>query len=128
MGIEIKKVLVPGEARGQVLSVAPPLSFWGGIDPVTGKIIDPRHPLVDTSIQQKIIFMDRIIGSSSGSSVMLELMKRKSAPAAVVLRQADAILSLGVIVGRAMNYGTLPVVIAEFDSWSLPSEFYLNVL
>ena len=32
--------LVAGEARGEVLKLDEPLSFWGGVDPETGEITD----------------------------------------------------------------------------------------
>ena len=36
--------LVPGTASGEVLALAEPLSFWGGYDAATGRIIDRWHP------------------------------------------------------------------------------------
>ena len=42
MGLVIRgHPLVPGEAEAEILGSSEPLSFWGGYDAVTGKIIDP---------------------------------------------------------------------------------------
>ena len=41
-----------------------------------------------------------MIGSSSSSYIMLELMSIRRAPAALVLAEPDAILGLGVVVAR----------------------------
>jgi hypothetical protein len=44
---------------------------------------------------------------------MLELLRQRHAPAAVVLGSVDAILTLGVIVAREMGYPSIPVVAVE---------------
>lgn len=36
--------LVPGAAAGAPLLLDEPLSFWGGLDPTAGTIIDRQHP------------------------------------------------------------------------------------
>ena len=61
------------------------------------------------------------IGSSSSSSVMLELIRQGHAPAALLLAEVDAILTLGVVVAGEMGYGTIPVLaIAREDMEALP--------
>ena len=44
MGEPVDRTLVPGKARGAALVLTEPLSFWGGIDPGTGCVIDTHHP------------------------------------------------------------------------------------
>ena len=41
---------------GQILRLDEPLSFWGGLDPSTGEIIDQAHPQAGASMAG----MDRI--------------------------------------------------------------------
>jgi len=51
---------------------------------------------------------------------MLELLRRGIAPAAVLMAEADAILSLGVVVAGELGYATVPVVevsMGELDAW-----------
>ena len=38
------RTLVAGTAEGPALVLDEPLSLWGGLDPVTGEIVDVRHP------------------------------------------------------------------------------------
>lgn len=104
------RVLVAGEARGRVLRLAKPISFWGGVDPATGRISDPRHPDHDADIAGRVLAIPATIGSSSSSAIICELMRIDKAPAALLLGRVDAILTLGVIVGREMGYGAVPVV------------------
>lgn len=104
------KILVDGTARGQILKLAEPISFWGGINPATAKVIDARHPDRGRSIKDRILCLPGMIGSSSASAVMLELLRAHIAPAALILGETDAILALGVVVGREMGYPTIPVL------------------
>jgi predicted aconitase with swiveling domain len=104
------RIVIPGTASGRVLKLAAPISFWGGVDPDTGLISDPRHPDFDTSVVGRVLAVHSTIGSSSSSAIMLELLRRRSAPAALLLGHLDAILVLGVIVARELGYPTLPVV------------------
>ncbi len=102
---------IAGIAAGEILKLGKPISFWGGVDPRTGRISDPRHPDHDAEIAGKILVLPGMIGSSSSSYIMLELMAIRRAPAALVLAEPDAILGLGVVVAKEMNYGSIPVVV-----------------
>lgn len=103
------EVLCPGEAEGTVLRLAEPLSFWGGVDPANAKIIQVKHPQVGETIADKILVIPRLIGSSSSSAVLLELLYRARAPRALVLGAGDAILPVGCVVARQMGWTTIPV-------------------
>lgn len=104
------RILIPGAADGPLLRLRAPISFWGGVDPKTGRIADPRHPDHGASIAGTVLAVPATIGSSSSSAVMLELMRGGTAPAALLLGAVDAILTLGVVVAREMGYGTIPVL------------------
>jgi predicted aconitase with swiveling domain len=99
---------LPGE--GQALVLAQPISFWGGVDPATACIADVRHSQHGASIAGRILFLPGTIGSSSASAVLMELVHRGIAPAALVLDHADAILLLGLIAAREMGWET-PVAV-----------------
>lgn len=101
------EILLPGPAvSAQALALTAPISFWGGVDPATSTIADPRHPEFGASIESKILLVPETIGSSSAGAILLELVHRGRAPAAIVLHAPDAILLLGLIVAREMGYLT----------------------
>jgi len=105
------EILVPGKAgRGEALILDAPISFWGGVDPKTGRIADVRHPQHGECIAGKVLFLPGTIGSSSASAVLLELVHNGHAPAALVLHEPDAILLLGLIVAQEMGWET-PVAV-----------------
>lgn len=106
----IGRVLVPGDASGTLLRLRSPISFWGGVDPRTGIVSDPRHPNHGDSITDTVLIVPATAGSSSSSAIILELLRSKLAPAALLLVRHDGILALGVLVARELGYGTIPVV------------------
>ena len=104
-------VLVAGEAgAGRALVLSAPISFWGGVDPKTGTIVDVRHPEHGETIAERVLFLPATIGSSSASAVLMELVHNGHAPAALVLHEPDAILLLGLIVAKEMGWRT-PVAV-----------------
>ena len=110
------RTLVPGTAEGRALVLDEPLSFWGGVDPETGDITDFRHPQHGASVTGRILVMPSGRGSSSSSSVLAESIRAGTAPAAIVLGEADPILALGAIVARELYGKATPVVVATDPS------------
>ncbi len=105
------EVLIEGEAEGEVLRFDAPISFWGGVSPVTSQVTLAGHPQHGTAIAGKMLVIPQMIGSSSSSAVMLELFFTGLAPKALILGGRDAILPVGVIVARQMGWPTIPVVV-----------------
>ena len=107
---EAERVLMAGEARGPVLVLDEPISFWGGLDPSTGIIIDQAHPQVGESVVGRILLMPSGRGSSSGSSVLTEVLRAGIGPAGIVMRHADEILVIGALAAEELYDITVPVV------------------
>ncbi len=105
------EILIPGEAaKGRALVLDAPISFWGGVDPMSGRIADVCHPQHGELISGRVLFLPGTIGSSSASAVLMELVHIGRAPAALVLNEPDAILLLGLIVAREMGWPTPPAL------------------
>jgi predicted aconitase with swiveling domain len=104
------RVLVHGDGEGEVLTLSQPLSFWGGLDAATGRIVDPHHPQLDACLTGRIVVMPSGRGSSSSSSVLAEAIRLGSGPAAIVLAEADPIVALGAIVADELYDVAVPVV------------------
>jgi predicted aconitase with swiveling domain len=101
----------PGRSRLRLcLALTAPISFWGGVDPRSGEIIDARHPQRGRSIAGTVLALPGTIGSSSASAVLLELVHAGKAPAALLMDAPDAILLLGIIVAREMGWSTPPAL------------------
>lgn len=105
--------LVPGGASGTALVLGEPLSFWGGLDPATGEIVDHHHPQSGSVVTGRILVMPSGRGSSSSSTVLAEAIRAGTAPAGVVLREPDGIVALGAIVAEELYGRTMPVVVVD---------------
>ena len=113
------EVLLPGpEVRADALALTAPISFWGGIDPKSGVIADPRHPQHGQDVSGRVLLVPETVGSSSAAAVLLELVHGNHAPAAIVLHQPDAILLLGLIVAREMGWQTPIALRLDRDEYS----------
>ena len=78
------------------------LSFWGGVDPDTGVIIDIHHPNCGEKLSGKIVLMPTSRGSCSGSGVLLQLARNGNAPAALIFRETEDVLTLGAMIAERL--------------------------
>lgn len=120
--------LVGGRGRGPLLFSTSGLSFWGGVEPSDGTVIDFTHPLHRQVLAGKVLAIPNGRGSSTGSQVLLELLLNGVAPAAIVLRKADLCMALGVIVAEEIFQRSIPVVcLGEEDYAALGTAGYAIV-
>ena len=105
------RIITGAEASGRVLTAAEGLSFWGGVDPETGRIIDAHHPNHGASVAGRILLMPTSRGSCSGSGVLLQLALNGYAPAALVFCEKEEVLTLGAIVSDRVF--SRPVVVLQ---------------
>lgn len=103
---------VTGTSEGQVVRLAEPVSFWGGVDH-TGTVSDVRHPDRGVALAGRILVTTSGRGSSSSSSVLAELIHAGTGPAAIVTSTPDAILVLGALVPALLYDETVPVVVVS---------------
>lgn len=115
------RLIVPGEARGPVQAAEEGVSFWGGVDAATGVVIDAHHPWHGQSLAGKIVLMPTSRGSCTGSGVLLELIQKGHAPAALVFREAEDILTLGAMVAAKLFGLVVPVVQLDAAEFALLS-------
>ncbi|WP_425039154.1 aconitase X [Primorskyibacter sp. S187A] len=123
------QILVATDAQGAVVVAREGLSFWGGVDPETGRVIDAHHDLHGQSLAGKIVLMPTSRGSCSGSGVLLQLALNGHAPAALVFREAEEVLTLGSLIAAHMfdrPVAVLRLTPADFDALSQKAEATLK--
>lgn len=108
--LDIGIAVVPGDAVGPIVVLAEPLSFWGGVDPSSGRVIDVHHLSHGASLAGAIVLMPTSRGSCSGSGVLLELALSGKNPAALVFADLEDTLTLGAIVASEMFGRSIPVI------------------
>ncbi len=89
------------------------LSFWGGLDPSTGEIIDVHHPQHGESIAGRTLILKRTAGSTSSPGALLEAIRRGRGPAAFVLQAPDMTITSAVFMAKALYGIVIPVTIRE---------------
>jgi hypothetical protein len=92
------RVISRGKGRGPVLVSTEPLSFLGGVDPGTGRVIDQKHPLHGRSMKGKVLLIPGGKGSTVGSYVIFQMAKNETAPAAIICLNAEPIIATGAIM------------------------------
>jgi len=126
--ILIGKPVIAGSAEGIALVSKETLSFWGGLDARTGEIIDRRHELSGEIVTGRIFVFPQGKGSSTASAVLLESIKARTAPAAIINLKVEPILALGAIVADELYQQTVPIVVLPEDAfYSIREGNYLTI-
>ena len=116
--LDLTRILVPGTAAGELVVLEEPLSLWGGLDPATGTLLDAHHPQAGAALAGCIVAMPSGRGSSSSSYVLAEAIRSGVAPAAFLLREADAIVALGAVVAAELYGVEVPVVVLDRETYA----------
>ena len=101
--------LVGGTVEGEALVSAVTISGWGGVDPMTGTIIETRHPLKGVSFAGKILVFLGAKGSSGWSVAFHTTRLAGVAPAGLIFTAMSTKAALGALVLRVP-------AITDFDS------------
>jgi cis-L-3-hydroxyproline dehydratase len=128
-GLSHAEAVLAGRARGPVVATTKPLSFWGGVDPASGTVIDVHHPLHGRRLTGVVLVMPSSRGSCSGSGVLLDLLLTGRGPAALVFSEPEDVLTLGALVAAELFGVSLPVVRASpeaFEALSAASEIAID--
>lgn len=108
--------LVEGELRGEVVRLDEALSFWGGFDAATGRIIDRSHPQHGTSLAGKVVAMPGSRGSSGTPGVLGDAIRRGTGPAAMIVTKADINLVAGALTAQALYDRSCAILLVDADT------------
>jgi len=86
--------------KGPLLIGPDPISFLSGVDPETGIIVEPGHPLEGKDITGTVLAFEYGKGSTVGSYILYALSRNGHAPAAIVNQEAETIIAVGAIMGK----------------------------
>jgi predicted aconitase with swiveling domain len=93
------RVIKHGVAEGLALVSSQPIGFLGGVDPDTGTVIEPGHPLEGQSVAGRVLVFPTGKGSTVGSYTLYRMVKQGTAPAAILNRESEPIVAVGAIIG-----------------------------
>jgi predicted aconitase with swiveling domain len=92
------RVIKSGRGEGRALVSPAPIGFLGGVDPDTGVVLEPGHPLQGQSVAGTVLVFPTGKGSTVGSYTILRLARGGHAPAAIVNAESEAIVAVGAII------------------------------
>lgn len=87
-----------GRAEGPALVSSAPIGFLGGVDPETGVVLEPAHPLQGRSVKGTVLVFPTGKGSTVGSYTILRLAQSGAGPVAIVNEESEAIVAVGAII------------------------------
>ncbi len=111
------RVVRAGSAEGEALVSPDPISFLGGVDPETGVILDPNHPLKGASIAGKILVFPHGKGSTVGSYTILRLTRNGVAPKAMINAESEAITAVGAIIADIPMVDQIDIHLIQTGDW-----------
>jgi predicted aconitase with swiveling domain len=94
------RVVKAGRAEGEALVSPEPMGFLGGVDPDTGVVIEPGHPLEGQCVAGRVLVFPLGKGSTVGSYTLYRLARAQKAPVAIVNAEADPVVAVGAIIAE----------------------------
>ena len=94
------RLISKGKGEGEALVTSMPISFYGGVDPNTGIVIEKGHELQGQSVKGKILVFPTGKGSTVGSYTLYRMKKNGSAPAGMINKECETVVAVGVIISE----------------------------
>jgi hypothetical protein len=99
--MELKgRIVCKGKVQGEALVTSQPISFYGGVDPATGVIIEKGHELQGQSVKGKILVFPTGKGSTVGSYTLYRMKKNGTAPVGMINRECETVVAVGAIISE----------------------------
>lgn len=99
--MELKgRIIFKGKIKGEALVTSQPVSFYGGVDPDSGVLIEKGHELEGKNIKRKILVFPTGKGSTVGSYTLYRMKKNNTAPAGIINKECETIVAVGAIISE----------------------------
>ena len=98
-----------GSAQGVALVSTQAISFFGGVDPDSGVVVEPGHPLEGQCVAGSVLVFPTGKGSTVGSYTLYRLKHNGLAPCAILNAECETITAVGCIIAEIPCVDQLPV-------------------
>ena len=105
--------IFPGRAEGEALVTSMAISFFGGVDPDTGVVVERDHELEGQSVSGRVLIFPTGKGSTVGSYTLYRLKLNGKAPAAIVNAECEPITAVGCIIAEIPCVDHIPIDLLE---------------
>ena len=103
------RCIYAGDAQGEALVTSQAISFFGGVDPETGNIVERGHELEGKCISGKVLVFPTGKGSTVGSYTIYRLKQNGHAPLAILNAECETITAVGCIIAEIPCVDQLPI-------------------
>lgn len=111
------RVIFAGTVEGEALVTSMGISFFGGVDPETGVVVEKGHDLEGQSVQGKILVFPAGKGSTVGSYTLYRLKHAGLAPAAILNARCETITAVGCIIAEIPCIDQIPIEQFTTGDW-----------
>jgi predicted aconitase with swiveling domain len=94
------RIIKSGRADGLALASPEAIGFLGGVDPETGRVIEPGHVLEGQCMAGRVLVFPTGKGSTVGSYTLYRMAQTGTAPAAIINSESEAIVAVGAIISE----------------------------
>ena len=98
-----------GKAVGETLVSIMGISFFGGVDPQSGVVVERDHDLEGQSIAGKVLVFPTGKGSTVGSYTLYRLKRAGKAPIAIINAEGETITAVGCIIAEIPCVDQVPI-------------------
>lgn len=112
--------ILPGVLSAKTLVLQESLSFWGGFDPKSGRIVDCHHPQNQATLTNRLLVLPASRGSAGTPAALAESFRLGTGPKGIVLAQADVNICVGAKVAKELYGVHVPILLAEHGFDEIP--------
>ncbi len=105
-----------GTVQGEALVTSQAISFFGGIDPETGVVVERGHELEGQCVAGKVLVFPTGKGSTVGSYTLYRLKHNGYAPLAILNAECETITAVGCIIAEIPCADQIPIQDIETGS------------
>lgn len=121
------RIIRAGKAAGRALVSPEPIGFLGGVDPDSGVVVEPNHPLNGQSVAGRVLVFPTGKGSTVGSYTILRLARNGVAPAAMLNAHSEAIVAVGAIIADIPMVDQLAIQFIQDGDWVVVEDGIVEV-
>jgi predicted aconitase with swiveling domain len=85
------------------------ISFFGGIDPELGIVVERGHELEGQCVAERVLVFPTGKGSTVGSYTLYRLKKAGKAPSAIINAECEPITAVGCIISDIPCVDKIPI-------------------
>lgn len=111
------RTIKAGQAEGTALVSPEPIGFLGGIDPETGRVVEPGHGLQGERVTNRVLVFPTGKGSTVGSYTLYRMAVAGTAPAAIINAESEAIVAVGAIIADIPMVDQVDITRIQTGDW-----------